>query len=708
MGEKGQEIYYTLDGSLPVKGSETTYLYEQGILLECESRESVVTVKSIAYDENGESTRLCSGTYFMGSKIGDRFDMPVLVVSGNPEELLDSETGIFAMGEYSEWESWNRYQTGREAERQVTVSLFDSDGSVLLEQSCGIRIAGKASRKKNQPSFRLFARKEYDNQNEFSCLFFEDQYGQDGTLIDEFESITVRNSGNDNGYAFIRSELASRLCREAGFADVQCASPVCVYINGEYFGPYWFVTNYDDAYFENTYGKYDGEIYVYEGEMYHLNTEGEDEKYDRLARAYNRRMRKLKDADFTDEDSLAELNELIDVENFLQYMALQNYLGNMDTLNNNFKVYRYYTEGEYTPGTVFDGRFRFLIYDMDATLGLKETAGGWNINPGDAPLATRKENFLYTELFDNLMQVREYREYYIRYTFSLVNHFFSEREVMPIVEEMHALRASELQYMCDNTRLLEGNWIMDNDGTFENVLQCMGQISSFVTARPGIVAAELAGTFGQTMDTVVVTNESQAAITMDFATFHDTEFVGNYLAETPLELSVTPRQGYRFEYWLINGKQVREESLLVEASDVIDGLLEIQCICSPDFEVGLLITGVKSNGNRDFIELTNFGAEEENLKDYRLTDDKEVWDKSTLPGIAVKSGETIRIYGKSYTGAEALGCPGVNFNIKEGETVSLYRKDGVLCNEVELPKLGTPEGVYRIDVYTGTFREELP
>lgn len=307
-----ETILYTLDGSTPHKENETAILYDMnsGIELECTPQEMVYTIKAVAYTKDG-STSVATGTYIIGDKVQQRYKIPVLSVSGNPNDFFSDEDGILVM------ENGNRFLKGREYEKEVQMTLFDESGSAVLSQNCGFRVYGNFSRNKNQPSFRLYARSEYDEQNDFEYALFKNQYTNENALFSEYKRIIVRNSGDDNGYSYLRSELASRLAIEAGFQDAQCASPVCVYINGEYYGVYWFVTNYDEWYFAEKYGDYEGQMVTLEGVVALVEEqEEEDEVTAQLREEYNALHEFAAYSDLNVEENWEALNERIDVEKF--------------------------------------------------------------------------------------------------------------------------------------------------------------------------------------------------------------------------------------------------------------------------------------------------------------------------------------------------------------------------------------------------------
>lgn len=197
----GMDIYYTLDGSKPIPGNAQTCKYESGIPLEAEDTEYTCTIRAAVYEGDVQVSDVESRTYLMGVNVQSRYTMPVLAVTGSWEEFYNYENGIMTHGKmdeeyiaaHPEWSEafandqknvyGNRYQKGREAEKEVCMTLFDEKGNVLLSQNCGFRVYGASSRMKNQPSFRLYARSEYDENNDFDYAFFEDQYTPELSLI---------------------------------------------------------------------------------------------------------------------------------------------------------------------------------------------------------------------------------------------------------------------------------------------------------------------------------------------------------------------------------------------------------------------------------------------------------------------------------------------------------------------------------------------
>lgn len=697
-GKDISAIYYTLDGSDPSRDNPTAQVYSDGIPILSGNTEAVSTVRLLAYFDDGTASNIINRTFVTGENVMERYGIPVLFLTVDEAAFFDEEKGIM-IGD-------NKFQRGRESEKKIFMTLFDEKGEQLLSQSCGFRIYGDFSRYKTQPSFRLYARSEYDEQNDFEYAFFKNQFSEENTLISETKRIIARNSGNDNGYSFIRSELATRLCLDAGYMDTLSASPVAVYFNNTYYGPYWFIPNFDENYFRRTYGDYEGTMYTLEGTVYQMAPDEDetDEVLISLMEDYNQKLAFFTAADLTLEENWTALNDFMDVENFLQYIAIHNYTCNFDILKNNYKIYRYVAPegGSYTENSVFDGRYRFLLYDLDYAFGFNEDGA---ILSTTERLHDPDEKHLF---FINLMKRRDCQEYYIRYTLSLQNYYFSSEYAGPILDEMHASREAALYYAFQTTNLLDDNNYAEDASFGEGLQREIDRLHAFLVNRKDYVTQDMSGLWGPfTTYDLMLTNSEAANITLDYATLNETFFTGMYYKEVPLSISAKAKPGYRFDYWVINGEKYEEPSFEVTEAMINGDSLSLECVCSPDPDAEICITAVKTNVGNDYIELTNLGATDRYLNRYYLTDN-ETWNKSSLPAIKLKAGESITIYCKNYTGLEALGQPYVNFNLMEGETLSLYRSGEVCLQSITIPDLGTEEGIYTMNMENGVFYEVIP
>lgn len=728
-GDVPGEIYYTLDGSEPVKDNEAAKLLTvQGISIPCNDEEAVYNVKCRAYYDDGSVSETVCRSFITGKNISTRYDLPVLSVFGDPKDFYDYETGILVHGKlddeyiaehYDQIEEieaklipvyGNRYQKGRESEKEVYITLFDEQGTVMFSQNGGFRLFGGFSRSKNQPSFKLYARSEYDTLNEFDFTLFEDQYNDDDSvLVGKFKRLVVRNNGNDNGYAFLRNELSLKLALDAGFPDAQASRPVCVYLNGEYYGILWLMTNYDDEYFKQTYGEYEGSMFVYEGSVDDLvvDEEKEDAAYIQLAEEYEKKQAYFAECDLSDESNWNDLNAFMDVENFLQYTAIQHYVANWDTMVNNYKIYRYFDPaGNYKENSVFDGRYRFLLFDLDYSLGMIEYAHYVEATAARLTAERVKGEEEHFKLFANLMKLQECREIYMRYFLSAMNYYYSASYVNPILDQMHGERYQELNYAISQG-LYVNNFCAEDVTEMAAVEKELEEIRQFLKDRPAQAFYDLVLAFGTlTPYTLNLQNEFQATVQIDYADVTAASLSGIYLAELPPVIKARAKVGEKFSHWIVNGEIITEEELIIEESMIKDFVVNITCICEADEEIGIKISMIRSKGGQDYVVLTNFGKETKSLREYALSDSLGE-RKSPLPDRLLAPGESVTVYCKNYTGLESLGQIGLNFNIKTGETISLYRNEE-LMETVTVPDLGSRDNVYALDMQTGRFKEIIP
>lgn len=459
------EIYYTTDGTEPAPGKEGSALYEGPIVLHARNKEETTTLKWKAYFTNGNTSQTYTNTYVVGKDAKERFSTLMVSISTDPDNLYGYENGIFVEGKVrddyvkenpheaiTEMTPANYTLRGLASERKVYVEMFREDGTRIIAQDCGIRTGGDYSRASEQKPFRLYAREELYGLDSFAYNFFNVQDQKSDLLsgYTEFNTLYFRNSGNDRQEAYIRDEVAQTMARKAGFLDTQFFVPVSVYINGEYAGFYWMHSQYNQSYFKQRYGRYDGEMVVIGDGEKDMQTTTEDILANHYAAEYMEQYQYFAKQDLTDDAIYEQLKAFIDVENYLQYYALQIYMGNLDWPKCNLQAYRYVSQKKnYTEGTVFDGRYRYLLYDVDTSMGrgyIRENIDPWvSVN--------KLQNLLDSEdapLFKALMQRTDCQEYFTKYMCYLIDEVYTAENVAEAVDAIDASRRQEIDYYIED------------------------------------------------------------------------------------------------------------------------------------------------------------------------------------------------------------------------------------------------------------------
>ncbi len=717
---KGASVYYTIDCTEPSR--ENGVLYDGPISLSVGEGEMVYVYRFKVFFEDGQESEVITRTYFMGNEIASRYTTNVLHITGEPEDLFGYENGIFVGGKlfdefvaanpdahYGAGVDANFNMRGSEWEREVYAECFTAEGESLFAQTCGVRIQGRASRLKNQKSFKLYARKEYDVQNEFRYPLLDNLVSAvDGSIAQKYKRLVVRSGGTDNGFGYIRSELICELASEADFPDVMHSEPVSVYINGEYRGVYWMENTFDAQYFENRYGEYTGAFTVVAGSDVRKK-EGDDGDMT-YVNEFNQMYNKYAAMDLTVEENYQALCQVLDVENYLAYFAIETYIGNDDWPNGNVKAYRYIAEdNQYMEGTVFDGRYRHLLFDLDFGFGLMVQQGAVGIPAEERFL--RRVMSKNSPLFVALMEREDCRNYFVNYSCDLMNGAMSLERVTEVLEEKHQAREAELRYMLEETSIQEDSlWFWEGDitTTYENVELSYNNILKFAENRPQTVLADLIDTFGYSYDQAYTLHVNKGTcysqVQINSLSVEKETFSGPYIGAVPVVVKPKPAVNEQFEYWMVNGEIREEQELILTDADIVDAQITVEMIVSEVADPVLQICAVRAKGTGDFIEIHNPSTKVVSTKGYFLSDSDDAY-KYALPATTLLPGETKRFYGKDTADLEGLGEFGLNFNIKEGETISLTKGE-VILETLYIPDL-SEGGIYCRDGVGDRFVEKL-
>ena len=331
---EGSSIYYTLDCTDPTENStlytgpievsSTTILrsrvYRDGYM------PSFIDTQSYLYDVNNE------GAVFVVSMVSD------------PANLFSDEKGIMVMGPNALprfphgsmnkganfWMDW---------EREGHVELFEADGTPAFSQGCGLKLHGQYSRATDVKAFKVFARNAYGDNRFKYPIFSERDYP-------EYQSFLLRASGQDWEMTFMRDSVLTSLAKETSVMYQETEVGVC-YLNGEYYSLYNLrerISKHSICQFEDWVGM-ENDI-----DLIKAN--------DRVMQGSNASFEELlyycENSDTTSQAFYDYLDTRIDIQNYIEYMAIEIFVGNGDTLN----VKRYRNAKD-------DGKWRWVLFDLD-------------------------------------------------------------------------------------------------------------------------------------------------------------------------------------------------------------------------------------------------------------------------------------------------------------------------------------------------------
>jgi hypothetical protein len=329
---EGTTLRYTTDGSVPTTSSPVS---TKGMFSITKTTNYVFRLFQDGYLPSVPVTRSYIQT-------NDQYTLPIISIVGNEKYFTDDMWGIDVVGKNGisgngrdEPANWNQ-----DWDRPVNFSYMSPDGQMLFNQDVNTAVSGGWTRQIDPRSLKLKANKIFDGKNRFDFSFFPQKpYIRNKQLV-------LRNGGNDywdNSARFLDAALETVIQRSGIDLDCQSYVPIIEYVNGKLRGVLNMREPNNDKYAYANFGYDDEELDAFENKEF---KNGNDEAYKRLVSLSEN----VNDAGVYDE-----IRTLLDIDEFINYMAVELYIGNDDWPNNNVKAYR----------SQLDGRYRFVCFDLD-------------------------------------------------------------------------------------------------------------------------------------------------------------------------------------------------------------------------------------------------------------------------------------------------------------------------------------------------------
>lgn len=569
---KAGDIYLTTDGSIPTK-DDIKYTKPVEIKKQSTDFPRAVLLRAKVFYSDGTTSKVYSNSYIVSDK--NRFSTMVVSIMGDPKDLTESPFGIFYGNNYE--------KRGRESEEPVFVEAWESDGTLMFRQDCGVRIYGAYSRMNTIKSMKLYARADYDEiKKNFYCNLFNTETLGDtkDKYVDKYKRLVLRSAANDYQFAYIRDELNQTLAKKAGFDDYEAVRPALVFLNGDYYGLLWLHESYCDNYFRNKYGDKGktGEFVVLEGGERYKKNDDEDEVKQEIIDEYNALYEEFAYDNLTDDDTYSKLQEWMDVESYLRYYAYNIYLSNKDWPHNNYKLYRYIAgEGEnYENGTVYDGRYRWLLHDIDYTLGLynqEEVKASYDT----LKIILRQSDDRYAPLLDHLLARDDCKEHFIEYLLEFAYGALSKDSIEETLNQMNTSRMEEQSYYYQYLASLRaaGDYsIWSEEGHLQGYLD---EIVNFASQRAFFMKYQIETNLKiSDKRTYTIEVKSNSKVKINELTVGD-GFSNVYYNELTTTFCPLLAKGEKFSHWEVNGEKVTDQ--ILNLTNMTDNEITIKLVC---------------------------------------------------------------------------------------------------------------------------------
>lgn len=569
----GTKIYYTLDGSVPDKNA---FLYTDPIVIDDATThpnvysmrtdmayeittndipykqpdyavDKCTVVRAVYQDMDGNYHDLKTESYFVGygGKTGYS-GMNVISVVTAPDNLFDYDDGIYVFGRRFDMElnedgshideTENFTQHGFWWERPADIQLFNADRETVLKQSCGIRVQGGGSRSGLPKSLNLYARENYG----MAKRFYADLFGT-GYMAD---TLTLSAGGQDSVAKF-RDRFVSALTGERNFCTMNY-EPCVMFLDGEYWGVYWLTERYTDTYLSHYYDvDRDNALIVKNGRP--------ESESDEDWAVYNSMMNYLNETDFSLPENYESLDDVIDLQSYLDYYATEIYIGRgvdwPGGTNEAFWRVRNPVNGgkEYE-----DGRWRWMLFDVNTSSLESE-------NVGDDTLAFAME---HSVPFRNLCGSDAFRQDFTVTLLDLANEIFSPVHTEPLIQNHLALMTEPIDVHLKRFFGSDQPYRLEDE---------MTNIRTFLANRKACITGCLKEDFGLegVLAPVRIETTDTAAGSVVLNTITPTfdeqgKWQGEYFTDYPITVSASAGEGWRFAGWEVDAGESHE--YLAEAS----------------------------------------------------------------------------------------------------------------------------------------------
>ena len=501
-------------------------------------------------------------------KTNDKYTLPVISIVGDQKYFTDNMWGIDTKG--TNGRTGNGQSTkcnyNMDWERPVNFSFITPEGEMVYNQDVQISVSGGWTRSATPRSFKLKADKEFDGKNHLDYVFFPQKpYLRNKVLL-------VRNGGNDvwenGGSRFMDPALQTIVQRSGIDMDLQSYVPVIEYVNGEFRGVLNMREPNNKKFADSNFG-YDDEML----DMFEMSADS-NLVFMTGNSAVLERIYELGEH-ITEAGAYEELRQLLDIDEYINYMAIELFLGSNDWPHNNIKGYR----------NQQDGRYRFVLFDLDYAFKVNDPFQAFADDQWHTfhfiydTNEERHEEIKLVTFFLNMLKNDEFRKQFID-TYCLVGgSVFDKDRGTAIVDEL-----------ADKVRpMMQLDFWKSPDGSaniIKNQLKTLNE--SMITCMQNFKSMKLSNVKKQSVQLNVDTEGAYLYINgleVPYSTFKGRLFA-------PVKLSAQAPAGYAFAGWRNNNSSNSEYLSTSPEIDLPSGAISLTACFTPLSSEDLVAQGI--------------------------------------------------------------------------------------------------------------------
>jgi hypothetical protein len=504
-------IYYTLDGSVP-DISKTKYTAP--IIID-----STTILRYIGVSSGSLVSEIKTETFF----INVQTRLPVVSIAVEPGAYFDPDTGMYMGGKdmspdypYFMGNFW------KDIEVPATVQFFENDKTIKFTENVGTTIMGNWSRAEPKKSLGVKFNEKYGSSELNYPLF--PKY----PAATRFKKFVLRNNGGNFGYGYFNDPLMQSLIEGRG-VDFQKYRPVVVYINGQYFGLHQLMEAANENVVYTNHGLEKNQIDFYDvgaiiqGTPAHWNSV--------------RYLLEKQPKDSFPDSAYSKVKELVDVNNYIDYIAFEMFINNMDWPANNMRWWR----------SRENGKWRWIVYDTDCGFG------SWSPDISRNTVTNNMFDFVFADpnrttdypnggawvyLLSSLMRNQTFREDFSNRYATLLATNFTSQNILNKIDTMYNEILSEIPK--DSVR-----W---NLAKYGGSRIGFDSLKSFGTQRGQYVLKHIKDYFKASGTYSLSIQSVNGTVTINDMSIPG-NYTGTYFTTIPVRLTAIPVKGRIFKSW---------------------------------------------------------------------------------------------------------------------------------------------------------------
>lgn len=444
------------------------------------------------------------------------FSLPIVSLTIDSLDLYGGN-GIFD----NWWTDWKK---------PCIVEYFDENGIKKFETRASVKPDGGAGGSRSNPQHSVTIEPANSLYGEGQPVHYP--IIPQKPFIEDYYALYIRNGSNFWNQSPQRD---ATMCRIMGKTNVnsQAYTPAVVFLNGQYFGVYELREKANEGYFKNNYNNHLDSLdllsvsYFY-GAGIIRTVKGSDTSFYSMVNY-------ISTADASLPGFFDQSNKKLDLYNFTDYIAGENWFANADWIYNNMKMAR-------TRST--DNKWRFFLQDLEWGLG------GWtdyNTNMFDWFRYNQQPNPFWG-IYDALVQNTTFKNYFVNRYADLMNFTFQSAKYTPIIDSLYN------QLLPDLPRHFQ-LWTGDVQGGMSTFSYWRDVHIGQFNNRNAVVRDQIVTEFNLVKKVDVTLDVFPAGagyIKISTIVPENLPWTGVYFDGVPVKITAVANPGYTFQNWEAN------------------------------------------------------------------------------------------------------------------------------------------------------------